>query len=209
MSAVHNNLPHSNEEYGTKEYWDQRYSQESDNASYDWFKSYADVADIIRELIPDKTARILMLGCGNSTLSEDMYEDGYKNIVNTDYSGILIEKMRQRHHKVRPEMEWHEMDIRNLILDSDSFDVAIDKGTMDAMMTTKGDVWEPPQEVIDNCNREVDEVLRVLRKPGGVFVYLTFGQPHFRRRYLSRPGTTLEIRELGEAFHYYMYILKT
>lgn len=48
----------------------------------------------------------------------------------------------------------------------------------------------------------------VLRK-GGVFIYLTFGQPHFRRRYLNRPGTTLEVRELGEAFHYYLYVLRT
>ena len=96
---------------------------------------------------------------------------------------------------------------------------------------------DPPEEVVQNCNREVDEVLRyassptrlpvmrsagstpppylylycdsrVLRK-GGVFIYLTFGQPHFRRRYLDRPGTTLEIRKLGEAFHYYLYIVRS
>ncbi|KAJ8474431.1 hypothetical protein ONZ51_g7205 [Trametes cubensis] len=149
-----------------------------------------------------------MLGCGNSTLSQDMYDDGYKNIVNTDYSGILIEKMRHKHSQSRPEMEWHEMDIRDLKFEDDSFDVAIDKGTMDAMMTAKADVWDPPEEVVQNCNREVDEVLRVLRK-GGIFIYLTFGQPHFRRRYLDRPGTTLEIRKLGEAFHYYLYIVRT
>ncbi|OJT09777.1 hypothetical protein TRAPUB_13736 [Trametes pubescens] len=100
------------------------------------------------------------------------------------------------------------MDIRDLKFDDDSFDVAIDKGTMDAMMTAKADVWDPPEEVVQNCNREVNEVLRVLRK-GGIFVYLTFGQPHFRRRYLDRPGTTLEIRKLGEAFHYYLYIVRT
>lgn len=75
--------------------------REPEDASFDWFKSYADVADIIRELIPSKNARILMLGCGNSTLSEDvrcpsvsskvlnraglqMYEDGYKHIINVD-----------------------------------------------------------------------------------------------------------------------------
>ncbi|KZT67367.1 S-adenosyl-L-methionine-dependent methyltransferase [Daedalea quercina L-15889] len=202
-------LPQRNEEYGTREYWDQRYTQESDDTSFDWFKSYADVADILRELIPDKGARILMLGCGNSKLSEEMYDDGYKNIVNTDYSGVVIEKMKHKHAEARPEMEWHEMDIRDLSLESGSFDVAVDKGTMDAMMTAKGDVWDPPEEVVQNCNREVDEVLRVLRKPGGVFIYLTFGQPHFRERYLTRPDTRLEVRALGEAFHYYLYILRT
>jgi len=205
--SMSNVLPSKNEQYGTKEYWDQRYSEEAHNESFDWFKSYADLSDLLHELIPEKSSRILMLGCGNSKLSEDMWEDGYRNIVNIDYSSILIEQMKKRHSDLRPEMEWHEMDVRKLTFGDGTFDVAIDKGTMDAMMTTKGDVWDPPQQVIDDCNKEVDETLRVL-KENGLFIYLTFGQPHFRRRYLKREGTTLEIKELGEAFHYYLYILR-
>jgi len=200
-------LPAKNEHYGTKDYWDQRYLEEEDKESFYWFKSYADLADLLHELIPNKSSRILMLGCGNSRLSEDMWEDGYQKIVNVDYSGILIEQMKKRHSILRPEMEWHEMDVRNLTFENGTFDVAIDKGTMDAMMTAKGDVWDPPQQVINDCNKEVDETLRVLRKDG-LFVYLTFGQPHFRRRYLQRDGTSLQIKELGEAFHYYLYILR-
>uniref|UniRef100_A0A8H8CJ10 Methyltransferase domain-containing protein n=1 Tax=Psilocybe cubensis TaxID=181762 RepID=A0A8H8CJ10_PSICU len=157
MSTI---LPVKNEEYGTKDYWDQRYTEEQNNDSFDWFKSYADLAHLLRELIPNKSSRILMLGCGNSRLSEDMWEDGYCNIVNVDYSGVLIEQMKKRHSTIRPEMEWHEMDVRNLIFEDGSFDVAIDKGTMDAMMTAKGDVWDPPQQVIEDCNKEVDETLR-------------------------------------------------
>jgi len=65
-------LPRKNEEYGQKEYWDSRYDQEADDASFDWFKSYADLKDLIREFIPDKCSKVLMLGCGNSKLSEDV-----------------------------------------------------------------------------------------------------------------------------------------
>ncbi|KAJ3917822.1 S-adenosyl-L-methionine-dependent methyltransferase [Lentinula edodes] len=202
-------LPESNDQYGTKQYWNQRYAREADDASFDWFKSYSEISDILRSLIPDKRSRILMLGCGNSKLSEDMYDDGYHNIVNTDYSSIIVEKMKQRHRDARPQMEWHEMDVRDLKFDDSSFDVAIDKGTMDAMMTAKGDIWNPPQQVVEDCTKEVSEVIRTLRKEMGVFIYLTFGQPHFRKRYLTVPGTKLEIRELGEAFHYYLYILRT
>ncbi|KAK0202748.1 S-adenosyl-L-methionine-dependent methyltransferase [Desarmillaria ectypa] len=203
------NLPEKNEQYGTKNYWDQRYQAESDNKSFDWFKKYSDIADLLRGLIPDKTSKILMLGCGNSTLSEDMYDDGYKNIVNVDYSSVVIEQMQKRHGVDRPEMEWRVMDVRELEFCNDHFDVAIDKGTMDAMMTVKGDVWDPPEQVVSDCTKEVDEVIRVLRKSTGVFVYLTFGQPHFRRRFLARPETSLHIKELGEAFHYYLYIVRT
>ena len=85
---------------------------------------------------------------------------------------------------------------------------------------------DPPQQVVDDCTKEVDEVLRYgitvsplsfhLRRPkcvpavgGGRFLYLTFGQPHFRRRYLTRPDTTLEIQQIGDALHYYLYILRS
>jgi len=40
--------------------------------TFDWFKSYKDVAHLLRAVLPDKLVRILMLGCGNSTLSEDV-----------------------------------------------------------------------------------------------------------------------------------------
>jgi EEF1A lysine methyltransferase 4 len=48
-----------------------------------------------------------------------------------------------------------------------------------------------------------------LLKPGGRFLYLTFGQPQFRLKYLQRPDRwTFETREIGEAdvFAYFLYI---
>lgn len=47
------------------------------------------------------------------------------------YSGILIEQMKEKHGDARPGMEWHEMDIRDLKFESGSIDVALDKGTME------------------------------------------------------------------------------
>jgi hypothetical protein len=46
--------------------------QREAETTFDWFKSYKDVAHLLRPALPDKTVRILMLGCGNSTLSEDV-----------------------------------------------------------------------------------------------------------------------------------------
>jgi len=48
------------------------YGRVGNNESFDWFKSYADLAELLHTLIPSKSSRILMLGCGNSTLSEDV-----------------------------------------------------------------------------------------------------------------------------------------
>lgn len=49
--------------------------------------------------------------------------------------------MRARHATARPAMTWLEMDIRDLKFTEGDFDVVLDKGTMDAMLTSKGDVW--------------------------------------------------------------------
>ncbi|KAK3814152.1 MAG: S-adenosyl-L-methionine-dependent methyltransferase [Benniella sp.] len=186
--------------YRRREYWEERYSQEE---SFDWFKTYADLKPLLNEHIKSKDARILMLGCGNSTLSEDMYDDGYHNIVNIDFSKTVIENMAEK-CKDRVGMEWLEMDIKDLKFEDCSFDVAIDKGTMDALMCDRGDVWNPAEELIRTVAQEVDEVVRVL-KVGGQFLYITFGQPHFRKRHLERPCWTVQTTTLGDAFHYFFY----
>jgi hypothetical protein len=45
---------------------EERYSQEE---SFDWFKTYADLKPLLNEHIKSKDARILMLGCGNSSMN--------------------------------------------------------------------------------------------------------------------------------------------
>ncbi|KAJ1837812.1 hypothetical protein LPJ57_011316, partial [Coemansia sp. RSA 486] len=163
-------LPTDNVEYGTHEYWQQRYAQE-EHENFDWFKTYKDLAPLFDQHIHGRDARILMLGCGNSTLSSDMYAAGYENIVNVDYSDVVIKQMRQRcAHQAK--MTWEVMDVRQLALDDASVDVAIDKGTLDALMCDKGDSWNPPPELCRNVAAEVDEVDRVLA-PGGKFVWIT------------------------------------
>lgn len=46
--------------------------RQDDQSDFDWFKSYRDLARLLYVLVPEKQSRILMLGCGNSKLSEDV-----------------------------------------------------------------------------------------------------------------------------------------
>lgn len=54
------------------------------------------------------------------------------------------------------ETRWRVMDVRQLELPDGSVDVAIDKGTLDAMI--HGSVWDPPDDVRSNVGQYVDEV---------------------------------------------------
>lgn len=61
-------------------------SSEGPDHNFDWFLNADYLLPIFEELTADlgKETRILMLGCGNSQLSEAMYDAGWKNIVNID-----------------------------------------------------------------------------------------------------------------------------
>jgi hypothetical protein len=48
------------------------------------------------------------------------------------------------------------MDVRDLQLPDASIDVALDKGTLDAMI--HGSLWNPPDDVKDNVRKYANEV---------------------------------------------------
>ena len=74
------------------------------------------------------------LGCGNSVICEEMYDEGYENIWNMDISQIVIHQMVQRNQTSRPNMKWDVMDCRDLKYNDEYFDLIIDKSTIDALL---------------------------------------------------------------------------
>ena len=94
--------PRSNKEYFKKEYWDDRFSTEQVN---NWLVTYEDVRDQLSPFLSPEF-KILVVGCGNSTFSEELYDAGYRNLWNIDYSEVVIEAMRIKYKESRPEMKW-------------------------------------------------------------------------------------------------------
>ena len=169
-------------ELATQAYWDGRYAAE-DAQGYDWFKKYADISrylELSLESCGGKEARILILGCGTSSLSAELYDRGYTKITSIDFSPTAIEACERLYARDRPGTAWQVMDIRKLDFDDATFDCAIDKGTMDAMLCYVGSPWDPPQDVVDSCAGEIAEAARVLR-PGGKFLMVSFRPSHFLR----------------------------
>lgn len=146
----------------------------SDPEAFDWYQSYAGLQELLASSVP-KDGRVLMAGCGNSRLSEEMAEDGYANIVNVDISGTVIDLMRERTSDV-PQVSFEVMDMCELSYEDESIDAVVDKGTLDSLLCG------------ENSDAQVkamlDEVARTL-KAGGVYFVVSYGWPETRLSYLQ------------------------
>lgn len=169
----------SQKDYGDgPEYWDLRYKE--DPEPFEWLRSYSDLKDFI---CCDKSADILHVGCGNSCLTEEMYDEGYRNIINIDNSPVVITQMIERNMD-RPEMLWLEMDALAMPLPSNAFDLIIDKSLMDTFACAE----EMPLTIITYLM----EVARVLRT-GGLFLVVSYGAPAQRLDFLKMSHLKFEV----------------
>ena len=162
--------------YGDASYWEDRYKS-CEDPTFDWLEDYSSLKTIISDLnINKETGTVLNLGCGNSEMSEEMYDDGYHNIVNIDISHNVIKYMKER-NKQRPKMTFCQMDVRDIKLESNSVDLAIDKSTIDALLCG--------EDSFTNVAKMIKEVQRVL-KIGGYYMIISYGNPESRVFHLKR-----------------------
>ncbi|XP_013879730.1 endothelin-converting enzyme 2 [Austrofundulus limnaeus] len=197
------NLPDKNSSYKDVTYWDERYSREQ---QYDWLGDFSKFQHLLEKVIK-KEDSVLILGCGNSSMSGDMYRAGYRSITNIDYSPVCISTMSARYSHCA-EMTWHQMDVRQLSFDDASFDVILEKATLDAIMVEEKTPWEVSPETICFIHQALTEISRCL-KPGGRFVSITFAQPFFRKRLYARSGYGWSIQQhsYGEGLEYFLFVM--
>ncbi|EDO44209.1 predicted protein [Nematostella vectensis] len=197
-------LPKNNSSYKDKEYWNNRFAKED---TFEWCKSYKEFRHLLRGHV--RTCdRILILGCGNSGLSEDMYNEGYTDITNIDYSPIVIENMKRKCHAMRG-MEWKVMDITKLDFPPNSFDVVIEKATLDALLVAEKDPWNPSVEALKTMECVLSKVSEIL-EPAGHFMSMTFSQPNFRLPFLARScyNWSISVQTYGESFHFFFFLME-
>ena len=209
ISMTHEPPKHLNS-YTTKKYWEARYDQK-DNATcgdgteyHDWFRgSYPDFLELVLKLVSPFDL-VLNIGCGDSKLPFDLLAKNMNMFLfNVDYAESLINHMHS--HAFKHDLQcWLPMDIRFLNLRSDSMDLVVDKGTMDALFSDGSSPWTPSSSVLNDVGATVAGIWRVL-KTGGVWVCMSFGQPHFRRQYFETVNWTEKKVISLSIYHVYTY----
>ncbi|KAJ1407277.1 S-adenosyl-L-methionine-dependent methyltransferase [Sesbania bispinosa] len=154
-------------DFTSKDNWDKFFTIRQD--SFEWYSEWHNLKDPLLSLLQTLTPplQLLVPGCGNSRLSEHLYDAGYTAITNVDFSKVVISDMLRRNVRLRPHMRWRVMDMTAMQFEDETFSAVIDKGGLDALME--------PELGPKLGNQYLSEVKRVL-KPGGKFVCLTLAE---------------------------------
>lgn len=157
----------------------------ADNDSVEWEEDDSDEEDEPLErvgLAERGPIRVLEVGCGDRPLATELglelqgleeatsskWSTVVSEIVCTDYSRIVVDQMKS---KIKPDIATFDtQDARALTYDDQSFDLIVEKGTLDAMLSDKA-------VGSDHCRKIVAECGRVLKAPG-YFVLISHLNAH-------------------------------
>ncbi|KAJ8277836.1 hypothetical protein GJAV_G00080660 [Gymnothorax javanicus] len=181
-------LPRTAEEFSSAEYWERFFRRRGDRA-FEWYGNYGQLCGVLHKYI--KTCdKVLVVGCGNSELSEQLYDVGYRQLTNIDISETVVTHMNQRNAERRPGLTFLQADATQTSFECGSFQAALDKGTLDAMAA---------QEEGALALRMLTEVGRVLAV-GGRYVCVSLAQEHVVKmavEHFCKEGWAVRLHCLG------------
>ncbi|XP_012584769.1 PREDICTED: methyltransferase-like protein 13 isoform X2 [Condylura cristata] len=188
-----NLLPKTSKEFGSADYWEKFFQQRGKKA-FEWYGTYLELCGVLHKYIKPRE-KVLVVGCGNSELSEQLYDVGYQDIVNIDISEVVIKQMKERNASRRPHMSFLKMDMTKMEFPSASFQVVLDKGTLDAVLT---DEEEKTLQQVDRMLAEVGRVLQV----GGRYLCISLAQAHVLKKavgHFSREGWMVRVHQVADS----------
>lgn len=140
---------------GTKKHWDGHYEKELENfvefndAGEIWFGRIGEqrIIEYLSGCSTPLDSRILDLGCGNGHFCIELVKHGYISVIGVDYSetAIKLAQMVSASARFSDRTKFKCLDllspesVRDFASQEGPFDVAIDKGTFDAVTLTPDD----------------------------------------------------------------------
>ena len=144
------------------DHWDSVYRNKPFD-SVSWYAPHlGESLRLIEQLCPDKTAAIVDIGGGESTLVDDLLHRGYLDLSVLDISSTAIAFTKQRLGLQARQVNWHVGDITQHSFGSKKFDLWHDRAVFHFLT--------------DEASRRayVDRVRQAV-EPGGYVLMATFG----------------------------------
>jgi SAM-dependent methyltransferase len=108
-------------------HWENIYSKKAPDA-VSWYRPHLERSlELIDKAAPERSASIIDVGGGESTLVDDLVARGYKNITVLDISQIAIDVTKKRLGPASENIHWLAGDITRANLEPCSYDVWHDR----------------------------------------------------------------------------------
>jgi SAM-dependent methyltransferase len=108
-------------------HWESIYSSKAPDA-VSWYRPHLELSlDLIERCAPGRSASIIDIGAGESTLVDDLVSRGYQDLTVLDVSQTAIEATKQRLGRSAEHVHWMLGDITQVSLPPHSFDVWHDR----------------------------------------------------------------------------------
>ncbi len=127
-----------------------------------WFQREAQISlALIRRVAPERTATIIDVGGGSSTLVDGLVAAGYRRVTVLDLSPSALELARRRLGPAASEITWLEADVLSADLARTYFDIWHDRAVFH-FLTSAAD------------RKTYTDQVRISVKPGGYVLVATF-----------------------------------
>jgi SAM-dependent methyltransferase len=146
----------------SQNHWERIYAEKAPDA-VSWYRPHLEKSlSLIEQFAPTRSAAIIEVGAGESTLVDDLLARGYENITVLDISQAAINASRSRLGSASERISWLVADITGVNLDVSAYDVWHDRAVFHFLTSGSDRV------------AYVRQVARAVRRGGHVIVS-TFG----------------------------------
>jgi 2-polyprenyl-3-methyl-5-hydroxy-6-metoxy-1,4-benzoquinol methylase len=170
----------------TNTHWDNIYQTKTAN-EVSWYCPHLETSlSWIESAVPLRTAAIIDVGAGESTLIDDLLSRGYTNVTILDISQAALTVTLQRLGELAKNVKWVCGDVTKVSLGPSAYDVWHDRAVFH-FLTTK------------DQRRAYVEVVEKVVKPGGHVIVSTFG-PEGPTRCSGLPVVRYDAEQLHSEF---------
>ena len=155
---------------------------------FDWILSFKDIKSLLQPLLTP-TSRVLVIGCGTSSLSKNISELNGNEVVSIDNDADVIAHMADMYSDSKL-LKWYTYDMverqGDLTIKSEEcteyFDIILDKGTLDAIL-------------VEGCvYTMLCEVHRLLR-PGGFYALCSINSERLLQSLIGSSALNFHIQK--------------
>jgi SAM-dependent methyltransferase len=143
-------------------HWENIYAKKAPDA-VSWYRPHLEISlDLIERAAPNRSASIIDVGGGESTLVDDLLGRGYHNVTILDISQTAIDVTKKRLGRASENVRWLTADITKADLEPVGYDVWHDRAVFHFLTTTEDRV-----AYVRRASKAV--------KPGGHVIVSKFG----------------------------------